>query len=105
MQHSYEEWASSGFVEEEGRYVMDAPVEWTLLTPEMKPGDRSTVSIQDEMKPVVRSTVPLADADAEVLGSEETLPEYPASEETVPDELALKDCKPEGTAPEAIVPE
>lgn len=33
VQHSYDLWASHGFDEEEGCYVMDEEVDWTLLVP------------------------------------------------------------------------
>ena len=33
VQNSYDLWASKGFDEEAGEYLMDAPVDWTLLQP------------------------------------------------------------------------
>jgi muramoyltetrapeptide carboxypeptidase LdcA involved in peptidoglycan recycling len=46
-QYSYRKYASHGFVEEAGRYVMDAPVEWLLLKPrdgELMPADHLKVT-------------------------------------------------------------
>ncbi len=46
-QYSYRKYASSGFNEEEGRYIMDTPVQWTLLRPyegELVEADRLKVT-------------------------------------------------------------
>ena len=44
VQHSYEEWASHGFDEEAGCYLMDEPVEWSLL---VEDGDLEEASSLD----------------------------------------------------------